>query len=65
MKKHIKLKGTNYYLCGLKQFEVEPALDVKETDVCMQCSFMSGGFLGTQDVSKFKKTLNKFKRRSV
>lgn len=62
MKKHIRIKGTKYYLCGLKG-EVQYTPDLYATE-CMQCGYIAGGLLGVRHDSKeFHDAVRKLKRR--
>ena len=62
MKKHIKIHGTNYCLCGLRIADEVP--DIDATD-CMQCGYIAGGLLGVRHNSKeFFKALRKLMKRS-
>jgi hypothetical protein len=63
MKRHIKIYGSNYCLCGLKL--LTQTADDGAPD-CMQCGYIAGGLLGMQsDSREFRKAVRKLKKRDI
>ena len=61
MKQHIKIRGSNYYLCGLKQSDHKSD---KEADICMSCGYIAGGLLGMRkNVREFQEAVKKLVSR--
>jgi hypothetical protein len=64
MKKHIRIKNTNYCLCGLSVDKVEPVIYNDSGDLCMSCGYMARGLLGFgKDIREFHKVIRKLKNR--
>jgi hypothetical protein len=61
MKQHVKLYGTDYYLCGLKVSDTPHDVG---SSICMQCGYIGTGLLGMQrDVTEYQQSIRKLARR--